>query len=113
MQAPFGPPYALLQGTLEAHGAMFKEIPGEDCPTIKRGAVAWVGSGPEFFISLANHHECQNTHTVFGYVLPEDMTIVERMARLPTKPEVWSGINVSVLDSPVNLRFRRLNTTGS
>lgn len=57
-QAAFGPPFALIQGTLEAQGGegtIFKKIPIEDCPTIRRGSVAWVGSGPEFFISLANH----------------------------------------------------------
>ncbi|KAM7269856.1 hypothetical protein ACFE04_025353 [Oxalis oulophora] len=51
--APFGPPFALLQGTLEAQGTTFKQIPKENCPLIQRGSVAWVGSGPEFFISLS------------------------------------------------------------
>ncbi|KAI4354653.1 hypothetical protein L6164_003502 [Bauhinia variegata] len=55
--APFGPPFALIQGTLGARGTIFQEIPKEFCPTIKRGSIAWVGSGPEFFISLANHKE--------------------------------------------------------
>ncbi|KAL5795106.1 hypothetical protein ACOSP7_003700 [Xanthoceras sorbifolium] len=109
--APFGPPYALIQGTLEAHGAIFKDIPAEACPTVKRGAVAWVGSGPEFFISLANHLEWPKTHTVFGFVLPQDMEVVERIARLPTTPDVWTGINVSVLEKPVDIRFRRINTS--
>ncbi|KAK1561176.1 hypothetical protein Q3G72_035220 [Acer saccharum] len=109
--ASFGPPYALIQGTLETHGTVFKDIPTESCPTVKRGAVAWVGSGPEFFISLANHLEWPKTHTVFGFVLPQDMENLERIARLATKPDVWSSINVSVLEKPVHLRFRRINTS--
>ncbi|KAK8711133.1 hypothetical protein V6N13_146429 [Hibiscus sabdariffa] len=62
------PPYALIQGTVEAQGTVFKDIPPEACPTIRRGSIAWVGSGPEFFISLANHNEWRKAYTVFGYV---------------------------------------------
>ncbi|XP_009375371.2 uncharacterized protein LOC103964197 isoform X2 [Pyrus x bretschneideri] len=106
--APFGPPFALIQGTLAAHGFVFKEIPAEVSRTIRRGSVAWIGSGPEFFISLANHFEWKKAYTVFGSVLPEDMEIAEKLAQLPTKQEVWSNINVSVLESPVALWFRRI-----
>nr|XP_028961373.1 uncharacterized protein LOC103406467 isoform X1 [Malus domestica] len=106
--APFGPPFALIQGTLAAHGFVFKEIPAEVSGTIRRGSVAWIGSGPEFFISLANHFEWKKAYTVFGSVLPEDMEIAEKIAQLPTKQEVWSNINVSVLESPVALWFRRI-----
>ncbi|PON58845.1 Cyclophilin-like domain containing protein [Parasponia andersonii] len=107
--APFGPPFALVQGTLEAHGTIFKQIPAEFCPDIRRGSVAWVGSGPDFFISLANHLEWK-AYTVFGSVLPGDMEIVEKISQLPTKLEVWSNINVSVLETPVTLRFRMIGS---
>ncbi|KAL0401792.1 UNVERIFIED_CONTAM: hypothetical protein Slati_4209100 [Sesamum latifolium] len=79
----FGPPFALIQGTLEAQGLPFNKIQTEHCPTIRRGSVAWVGSGPEFFISLANHEEWKKSYTVFGSVLPEDMVIAEKIAQLP------------------------------
>ena len=107
-QAAFGPPYGLVQGVLEAQGTTFKAIPIEDCPILKRGSVAWVGSGPAFFISLANHVEWGNAHTVFGSVLPEDMHLVERIASLPTTPDVWNNVNVTVLDKPVPLFLRRI-----
>lgn len=107
-QAPLGPPFALVQGTLESQGIQFKKIPTEVCPYIKRGSVAWVGSGPEFFISLANHQEWNKVYTVFGSVLPEDMEIAEKIARLPTKPDTWNNINVSVLQKPVSLRLKRM-----
>lgn len=106
--ASYGPPFALIQGTLEAAGMLFKKIPNEDCPTITRGAVAWVGSGPEFFISLANHGEWKGTYTVFGSVLPEDMLIAEKIAELPTKQDVWSNVMVSVLENPVPISIRRV-----
>jgi cyclophilin family peptidyl-prolyl cis-trans isomerase len=108
VQAPYGPPFALIQGTLGASGTIFEDIPTEACPTIRRGSVAWVESGPEFFISLANHNEWSKAYTVFGFVLPEDMEIVERIAQLPTKPEVWGNINVAVLENPVPLHVRRI-----
>ncbi|GKC90627.1 peptidyl-prolyl cis-trans isomerase [Tanacetum coccineum] len=88
IKAPFGPPFALVQGTLEAEGVLFKKIPTEECPIIQRGSVAWIGSGPEFFISLANHEEWKKSYTVFGYVLPEDMEIAEKIATLPTVPVI-------------------------
>ncbi|TKY65296.1 peptidyl-prolyl cis-trans isomerase [Spatholobus suberectus] len=109
-KTPYGPPFALIQGTLESYGSMFKDIPKEYCPTIRRGSVAWVGSGPEFFISLADHKEWRNTYTVFGSVLSEDMEILEKIAQLPTKSEIWNKISVSTLQNPVSLRFRRMNT---
>lgn len=108
LQAPYGPPFALIQGILEAQGTPFKKIPTEACPSIRRGSVAWIGTGPEFFISLANHEEWKNSYTVFGSVLLEDMEIAEKIAQLPTKPDVWSNINVSVLQKPVPLTIRRM-----
>ncbi|KAE8694190.1 serine/threonine-protein phosphatase 7-like [Hibiscus syriacus] len=105
--ASFGPPHALIQGTVEAQGTVFKDIPPEACPTIRGGSVAWVGSGPEFFISLAKHNEWRKAYTVFGYVLPEDMDIVEKISQLPTIPDVWSKVKVSVLERPVPLRILR------
>ncbi|TYG44286.1 hypothetical protein ES288_D11G086300v1 [Gossypium darwinii] len=106
--APYGPPYALIQGTVDAYGTVFKDIPQEACPTIRRGSIAWVGSGPDFFISLANHHEWKKAYTVFGQVLPEDMEIVEKISQLPTIPDVWSNVKVAVLERPVPLRFIRM-----
>ncbi|KAK9102142.1 hypothetical protein Sjap_019396 [Stephania japonica] len=106
--ASFGPPFALIQGTLEAQGSTLNKIPTEACPSIRRGSVAWVGSGPEFFISLANHDEWNKAYTVFGTVLPEDMKIAEKIAKLPTKPDAWNNVNVSVLEQPVPLLMRRI-----
>ena len=107
-QAPLGPPFALIQGKLEPQGITFNKIPTEVCPIIRRGSVAWIGSGPEFFISLANHQEWKNAYTVFGSVLPEDMEIVEKIAQLPTTPDVWNNINVTVLKKPVPLSIQRI-----
>ncbi|KAJ6328305.1 hypothetical protein OIU77_010073 [Salix suchowensis] len=37
------------------------------------------------------------------------MGIVERIAQLPTKPEVWGNANAAVLENPVRLHVRRIN----
>jgi len=101
--AAFGPPYALLQGTLEVDGVPFKGITREACPEVKRGSIAWVGSGPE----LANHEEWKDAYTVFGHVLPEDMAIAEEMALLPASTDVWSNVTVKVLRDPVYFKVKR------
>lgn len=108
VDAPLGPPFALIQGTLEAEGVTFKNLPIEACPTVRRGSVAWVGSGPEFFISLANHNEWSRAYTVFGSVLQEDMEIAEKIAQLPTKSDMWSNIKVSILEKPISLVLKRI-----
>ncbi|KAF7051529.1 hypothetical protein CFC21_059762 [Triticum aestivum] len=105
--AAFGPPYALLQGTLEVDGVAFKEMPKEGCSTVRRGSVAWIGSGPEFLISLADHEEWRDAYTVFGSVVPEDMAIAEEMAMLPTSTDVWSGVTVRLLKDPVYIKVKR------
>ncbi|KAK7393841.1 hypothetical protein VNO78_22405 [Psophocarpus tetragonolobus] len=46
----------------------------------RNSSAAWVGSGPEFFISLADHKEWRNAYIVFGSVLSEDMEILDKIA---------------------------------
>nr|XP_009387578.1 PREDICTED: uncharacterized protein LOC103974461 isoform X1 [Musa acuminata subsp. malaccensis] len=111
--ASFGPPYALVQGTLEAEGVQFKKLPLEACSTIKRGSVAWIDSGPEFFISLANHDEWRRAYTVFGAILPEDMEIAEKIAGLQTRSDVWNNIDVLVLEKPIYLKLKRITNLGA
>lgn len=103
----------MVQGTLEAEGVLFKKLPVEACSTVKRGSVAWIDSGPEFFISLANHDEWRRAYTVFGAILPEDMEIAEKIAGLQTKSDVWNNIDVLVLEKPIYLNFKRITNLGA
>lgn len=102
-----GPPYALLQGTLQTEGLRFKEIPREAAPAVRRAHVCLIGGGPDFFISLADHGEWGHAHTVFGEVLPADMGLVDKLAARPTKPEVWGEVQVQVLVEPLDLVVKR------
>ena len=59
----WGPPYALLQGSLRPTGTRITPAapdagPGAK-PIIRRGMVAWAGGGggPDFFVALAQHPE--------------------------------------------------------
>lgn len=98
----------MVQGTLEAAGFTFSKLPLESSHTTRRGSIAWVDSGPEFFISLANHIEWKRSYTVFGTVFPEDMNIVEEIADLETKSDVWNSITVLVLERPIDLNLKRI-----
>ncbi|CAI8598460.1 unnamed protein product [Vicia faba] len=93
----FGPPYALTQGTLEAQGTPFHNLPLEDCPLFGRGSVALIGSGPEFFINLADNSEWKQEYIVSGFVISEYTNISEKSDALPTLSNVWNGVNVKVL----------------
>lgn len=107
-QSVTGPPYALVQGSLEAQCSRFIEIEKEACPNIRRGTVGWIGSGPDFFISLANHDEWYPKYTVFAHVLPADLPLVEKLVNLPTISQVWEGVSVSSLNQSVNIRLKRV-----
>ncbi|KAL5075607.1 hypothetical protein RYX36_014591 [Vicia faba] len=105
----FGPPYALTQGTLEAQGTPFHNLPLEDCPLFGRGSVALIGSGPEFFINLADNSEWKQEYIVSGFVISEYTNISEKSDALPTLSNVWNGVNVTVLKKPVPFLLKRIN----
>lgn len=102
-----GPPYALVQGTMKADGVLYKRAEKEAAPPIKRGYVALIDGGPDFFISLADHPEWGNSHSVFGTVLPEDMALVEEITKRPTKEENWDGTDVLALEDPLSFIMQR------
>ncbi|XP_078439974.1 peptidyl-prolyl cis-trans isomerase isoform X2 [Wolffia australiana] len=110
---PKGPPYGLIQGTLAVEGSYFKELPKEACTPLRRGTVAWIGSGPEFLISLANHDEWHRSFTTFGTVVSEDMAVVEAIAELPTRADEWNGVEVKVLKKPVEFKVVRFKASES
>lgn len=110
----WGPPYALLQGSMGPSGPKAaikpppKDRPPSAHPQLRRGMVAWAGGGggPHFFIALADHPEWGTAHTVFGNVLPEDMegAVSRIMARPKTRnsPKNSAAPIVTNLDEPVS-----------
>ena len=38
------------------------------------------------------------------------MFIAEKIAQLPTKPDVWNNVNVSVLKNPIPIFIQRIKT---
>ena len=109
---PPGPPYAIIQGTLLTEGLPFKPIAREAALSVKRGHVCLVGEGPDFFISLADHPEWGNVHTVFGQVPEEDLlTVGAKILSLPKKEETWGSVKVLALASAIEFRVTR-DTSG-
>lgn len=102
---PYGPPYALVQGTfrnvgMQANGKMLlTDMPREGAPVVQRGDVCLIGGGPDFFIALADHPEWGNGHTVWGHV--EDMEAVDAIARLPVTAATWGTTAVTPLVTPL------------
>ena len=101
--------YALVQGGLSAAGAPSPKAPREDNPVVRRGMVAWAGGacGPAFFVALADHPEWGRGHTVFADVVSEDMIIVERIVKEPTKTSAGK-IPITNLVTPVEFRLEKL-----
>ncbi|GBF99838.1 hypothetical protein Rsub_12538 [Raphidocelis subcapitata] len=79
----FGPPYALLGGTLRTLPA---EPPVEGTPSVRRGDVCIIPGSSDFFISLADHPEWGRSHGVWGRVNEHDAASWETIARIPTGP---------------------------
>ena len=71
--------------------------------------VAWAGgaSGPAFFVALADHPEWGRGHTVFADVVSDDMGIVERIVREPTKTAPGK-IPITNLLQPVKITLEKL-----
>lgn len=38
------------------------------------------------------------------------MEIAEKIAQLPTKPDVWNNVNVSVLEDPIPILVQRIKS---
>ncbi len=103
----WGPPYALLQGSLRPDtGAVPPAKPDNGPgahPVIRRGMIAWAGGGggPDFFIALAAHPEWGNGHTVWADVLEPDMAVVDAIMARPLRVANWGTINATELVTPV------------
>lgn len=113
----WGPPYALLQGSLHPQGSKVRPSAADFAqgarPVIRRGFVAWAGGrgGPDFFIALAQHPEWGNGHTVFAEVFPEDMAVIDALMRRPLRVANWGSINATELVKP--MPFRLLGPSGA
>jgi hypothetical protein len=79
----YGPPYALLQGSL----ADMKDAPPfEGSPIVEKGSVCIIPGSKEFFIATARHEEWGHSHSVWGEVGLSDHESWATIARIPTEP---------------------------
>ena len=111
MGGRWGPPYALLQGSLRPSGTRVAPAAPDAGlgakPIIRRGMVAWAGGGggPDFFVALAQHPEWGNGHTVWAEVVPSDMAVIDKIMRRPLRVSNWGSINATELVSPLPYRL--------
>ena len=102
---PYGPPYALIQGTLQNTGqstsgdSLLTNMAKEGTPIVQRGHACLIGSGPDFFVSLAEHPEWGTGHSVWGTV--EDMSVLDLIEQLPVKQDVWGTTHTTPLLVPI------------
>eukprot|EP00208_Stichococcus_sp_RCC1054_P003720 CAMPEP_0206137598 /NCGR_PEP_ID=MMETSP1473-20131121/2695_1 /ASSEMBLY_ACC=CAM_ASM_001109 /TAXON_ID=1461547 /ORGANISM="Stichococcus sp, Strain RCC1054" /LENGTH=192 /DNA_ID=CAMNT_0053530765 /DNA_START=244 /DNA_END=822 /DNA_ORIENTATION=- len=77
----FGPPYALLQGTL---GESVETMMGDENKVpIRQGDVALIPDTRDFFIATAEHPEWGNAHAVWAEVTGDGLSTVKA---LPFEP---------------------------
>ena len=81
-------PYALIQGRLVG----LKGTPAEGQPIVRRGYVARIKDGADFFIALDDHTEWGHSFTVWGELVGEaGMRTLEAIARLPYREQAGAG----------------------
>jgi hypothetical protein len=90
-----GPPYALLQGTLEGLRGQIEGTP----PIVERGYACMIGSGPDFFIATRGHAEWGRAHACFAEADEATMALVDEITETyAVHPETWGRTNVTVLN---------------
>lgn len=113
---PYGPPYALIQGTLDTSNAgqpgtsrlPLTNMRREHTPAARRGHACLIGEGPDFFVSLADHPEWGSGHTVWGIV--DDMTLFDAIAQLPVEMTTWGDdVHVTPLVTPIPFTLTMLS----
>lgn len=97
-------PYALIQGRLKGLAG----TPAEATPAVRRGHVARIQDGQDFFVALDAHEEWGHSFTVWGEVVDgSSMETLEAIARLPFHESTGAGGTV------MRLLDTELETTGA
>eukprot|EP00966_Prymnesium_polylepis_P330683 7386303-Prymnesium_polylepis.1 len=95
----YGPPYALLQGTLlatAANGVLARPaLQREAGCVLQRGMLIMIDKGPDFLIGLAAHPEWATSYTHVADVVSEDMRIVDDVMAEPLVTQNWGSINAT------------------
>ena len=82
-------PYSLIQGRLDA----LLDTPAEATPLVRRGFVARIQNGKDFFVALADHAEWGHSFTVWGEMRDDaaGMATLEAIAKLPYHEQQAAG----------------------
>lgn len=76
------------------------DVEAQDCVACRRGHVATIHPGKDFYIALIEHEDWSAGHTVWGYV--DDLAVVDALVALPytTKKHATYGTEMRMLDEP-------------
>ncbi|DBA91608.1 TPA: hypothetical protein ACH3X1_003216 [Trebouxia sp. C0004] len=104
-EAGYGPPYGLLQGSLEG---LQDTPPREDTVVAKKGHVCMIPGTKEFFIAANDHDEWGSAHTVWGMV--QNMTPVTSLLHKPfhTVTHPTYGTVMRLMNTDVSFVIGRL-----
>eukprot|EP00747_Dinoflagellata_sp_TGD_P031218 gnl/TRDRNA2_/TRDRNA2_135136_c0_seq2.p1 gnl/TRDRNA2_/TRDRNA2_135136_c0~~gnl/TRDRNA2_/TRDRNA2_135136_c0_seq2.p1 ORF type:complete len:298 (+),score=36.57 gnl/TRDRNA2_/TRDRNA2_135136_c0_seq2:87-980(+) len=104
-----GPPYALVQATVDDPSGALRGLAHEGSLQIERGSVCLIGGTSDFFIALGPHPGWEQSMTVFGHVGDADMkTSVDPILTRPihqfTHPQF--GTVMAMLDTPLPMQLK-------
>ena len=99
-----------MQGRLAA----LRGTPAEGSPLVRRGHVARIQEGEDFFVALADHTEWGHAFTVWGEVLDDaGLATLEQITRLPYHEQAGAGgtiMRLLDLELPVTAAIRAAPT---
>jgi len=103
-----GPPYALVQATVDDPTNVLKGLAHEGLKPIARGAVCLIGGTSDLFVSLAEHRGWEASMTVFGHVAESELkqgveAILQQPIHQYTHPQY--GTVMAMLNTPLGMRL--------
>ena len=97
-------PYSLIQGRLDA----LLDTPSETTPLVRKGFVARIQNGHDFFIALDDHSEWGHSFTVWGDMRHDatGMATLDAISRLPYHEQKAAGASTIMRLLDVELEAR-------
>jgi cyclophilin family peptidyl-prolyl cis-trans isomerase len=97
-------PYSLIQGRLDA----LLDTPSETTPLVRKGFVARIQNGHDFFIALDDHSEWGHSFTVWGDMRHDaaGMATLEAISKLPYHEQKAAGASTIMRLLDVELETR-------
>lgn len=98
-----GPPYGLLQGVCQR---LAGNPPKEQTKQIKKGHVAIIHPGKDFYVALMDHEDWSMGHTAWGEI--NDLSIVNRILQEPftDHQHMQYGTHMRMMNNPMHFTLQ-------